>query len=195
VALDNELLDHAMRVPRDSAALLALLPWQGWGRAAMANGLRRTYRQGRRRLRACGTGQDDDAFHDWRKSAKRLQYQLELGGAASAAAKAAQRRIRTLGKTLGNAHDLAMLRPRLAAIEARLPPPASRALRTVLERTLRRLYDSALLTGLAFYHEQPAAWCKGLRDESAPRAEGNPTRARKSTSTPAPGLAPRGQSG
>jgi CHAD domain-containing protein len=73
-------------------------------------GLRRVYRRGRRRMtHAIATG-TAEAFHQWRKPAKHLFYQLEIlqFGWASGAPVLVQS-ARELAEVLGEEHDLAVL--------------------------------------------------------------------------------------
>ena len=78
---------------------------------AIAPGLARTYRRGRRRMADAYRSPSAEAFHHWRKRVRYLRFQLEtltgmwpevIGGAASA--------VDTLGETLGSHHDLVELK-------------------------------------------------------------------------------------
>jgi CHAD domain-containing protein len=105
------------------------------GCALIEPGLKRVYRQGRRRYRRAATGKGDvtRTLHDWRKRVKDLRYAAEMlerrpatTGAAAGAGKGQRRRRKAaareaarlkrlatradnLGELLGEEHDLALL--------------------------------------------------------------------------------------
>jgi CHAD domain-containing protein len=130
----------------------------------IAPGLQRVYRQGRDRMKAAYRLQTEAAFHEWRKAAKYLRYQIEalepawpevLGALASAAD--------CLAETLGEEHDCAVLGEAVAADPGLLPDDGERRLLAALvaeeQDGLRR---RARPLGQRVYAEAPAAFAARL---------------------------------
>jgi CHAD domain-containing protein len=102
--------------PLDPATLVAVfardaVAWTAevaWAAADFADGIRLTYRRGRRRARRYLDGGDAIDLHAWRTSTKRLLYQLD---AIDAGGDLSHRRegLAKLGSLLGRRHDLAEL--------------------------------------------------------------------------------------
>ena len=85
------------------------------------------------------TGKDAD-FHEWRKKAKRLLYQLELTQAGTGRRRArALKRVGTLQDNLGADHDGVMVEGQLRLKRRMLPLPSSarRVLRLLAKRKAR----------------------------------------------------------
>ncbi|MBT8198603.1 MAG: CHAD domain-containing protein, partial [Acidimicrobiia bacterium] len=80
------------------------------GFGLISPGLRRVYRRGRRRMAHAIADGTAEAFHQWRKPAKHLFYQLEIlqFGCASEAPVLVQP-AKELAEVLGEEHDLAVL--------------------------------------------------------------------------------------
>jgi CHAD domain-containing protein len=78
--------------------------------AEISPGLRRTYRRGRRRMGRALDRPTDEAFHEWRKEVKHLQYQMEslrpIDPLASGGVIAS---LASLGEVLGTEHDHTVL--------------------------------------------------------------------------------------
>jgi CHAD domain-containing protein len=123
---------------------------------ALAPGLRRIYREGRRRYarvkreHACNA----EDVHDWRKRVKSLHYALDmLGGASVKGARGATRRAERLGDLLGEEHDLWLL----AAYVEQHPDAfgedtsAYETLLKLTERRRERLRERALELGARLY--------------------------------------------
>ncbi|WP_462323064.1 CHAD domain-containing protein [Halochromatium sp.] len=80
----------------------------GW--ALIGPGLRKTYKRGYRAMHAAYAEPSVTAFHEWRKRAKYLRYQLRLVRAGwPRVLKAMHREVKDLGDLLGDDHDLAVL--------------------------------------------------------------------------------------
>lgn len=130
-------------------------------------GLRRLYRQGRRRGRRARRVQSSLALHQWRKRAKDLRYVTEMlhDEAAKRKRKRLQRiarRADRLGETLGEEHDLALL-----AEQVRLHRDAFRgekATRKALERAIaqrrERLRARAWRLGERLYRHKPTRFVR-----------------------------------
>lgn len=130
----------------------------------IAPGLRRTYRQGRARMRGAYELGTEAAFHRWRKSAKYLRYQIEalqpawpegLGSLAGAADR--------LAETLGEEHDCAVLGEYAAADPSLVPDEGERRLLAALVAEERdRLRRAARPLGDRVYAEAPPAFLARL---------------------------------
>jgi CHAD domain-containing protein len=158
--------DEALRVAGASAAVMAVLPWEGWDWASVSPGLSRTYRRCVRLMHGCAARRENAAFHEWRKRVKDLQYQLEFATFTWNDLKSVQRRVRELGQLLGEIHDLAVLRDRIQGLASRLEAPPAQLVRA-LDRQLSRDKDRALLRGLGLFHPAPRDWLKSIRPKSA----------------------------
>jgi CHAD domain-containing protein len=125
---------------------------------ALAPGLRRIYREGRRRYgrvkRRRARPQD---LHDWRKRVKALYYALDmLGGANAKATRRLTRRAERLGEALGEEHDLWMLAGYVEAHpEALGDSDSARVLLKLVERRRERLLERALAAGARVYADRP----------------------------------------
>jgi CHAD domain-containing protein len=127
---------------------------------AIAPGLERIYREGRRRHTRVERRQGRDAqdAHDWRKRVKGLYYALDmLGGAKSKGAREAAKRADRLGDLLGEEHDLWMLCTYIEEHTHALgaDPGAERTLLKLAERRRARLRRRALKLGARLYKRKP----------------------------------------
>lgn len=142
----------------------------------LAPGLRRIYKEGRKRYahvkherrRAAAHSEhvpSDQAMHDWRKRVKSLYYALDmLGGKRAKGARKATRRADRLGDLLGEEHDLWMLS---VYAEEHLDAfgEDSRArddLLELIERRRQLLRNRALKLGARLYKRSPARFTKRL---------------------------------
>jgi CHAD domain-containing protein len=142
----------------------------------LAPGLRRIYKEGRKRYARAKQEQreadldsehvpSDQAMHDWRKRVKSLYYVLDmLGGKRAKGARKATRRADRLGDLLGEEHDLWML-----GVYAEEHTDAfgedSRAREDLLElivRRRKRLRKRALKLGARLYRRSPARFTRRL---------------------------------
>jgi CHAD domain-containing protein len=127
--------------------------------AAIEEGLRRTYRRGRRRMAgALDEGSEVD-FHEWRKAVKALRYQLEtLSTAWPEVVGAMAGTADELGEILGTEHDLAVLG---ATIEERHPACRDALLeRVTLAR--RSLQAASRSLGERVFAEEPTAFVQRI---------------------------------
>jgi CHAD domain-containing protein len=133
----------------------------------LAPGLRRIYREGRRRHarvkdepKTCA--QD---LHDWRKRVKSLYYALDmLGGKRAKRARKATMRANRLGDLLGQEHDLWMLGAYVEEHPDALggDPGAADALLGRIERGRRRLRKRALGLGARLYRRGPGEFTRRI---------------------------------
>jgi CHAD domain-containing protein len=174
-----------------------VLQWRLADRPGMAvaePGLRRIYRQGRRRyLRAALAGGDRTrAMHEWRKRVKDLRHAAEIldrsppgggqharhgrlgrrgertrGRAGRQAARIHRlaRRADALGELLGEDHDLAVLAERVRTDTALvLGRGARKTLLQLIARRRRQLRRRALRQGERIYRRRPKAFVAWVRD-------------------------------
>lgn len=118
---------------------LPLDPWP-----VLRSGLERVYRKGRKALDVAQARGSDHSLHEVRKQVKYLGAALEIlqPAAPRAVAKLVQR-ADAVAQTLGDDHDLAMLRRRLGHADRELIAWANRRRRKLQKRALknaRRLY-------------------------------------------------------
>lgn len=134
------------------------------GFAAVSPGLRRTYRQGRDRMRTAFEANDPVAFHLWRKSAKYLRYQLEAFEPAwpevlEPMARATDR----LAETLGDEHDFTVLGSSVASDPGLAPDEAERGLLLALVAEEQgRLRERARPLAELVYAEPPSGFVRRL---------------------------------
>ncbi len=135
----------------------------------LAPGLRRVYREGRRRYARVKRERARKAedLHEWRKRVKSLYYALDmLGGASAKGTRGVTRRAERLGDMLGEEHDLWML-----AVYAEEHPDAFGAedsarevLLELTERRRKRLRKRALAAGARLYGDRPGTFTRHVGD-------------------------------
>ncbi|MCA9291611.1 MAG: CHAD domain-containing protein [Phycisphaerales bacterium] len=141
---------------------------------AAYDGLRRSYRDGRRVLGLAMQDPDAEDFHDWRKDVKSLWYQVALFRplAPRAVARVHDESGR-LGWTLGHEHDLTTLRR--AVTDGSMPALDDRAFVVLVDAIDRRRTADrrlALRLGRTLYDARPREFIAALRaDEPEPSAE------------------------
>jgi len=135
---------------------------KGWN--AIALGVRRTYRNGRRRyLEARHNGKAED-FHEWRKRVKDLTYQAGmLCKVCPGKMVAIEKELKRLGETLGDDHDLVMLTECEAMNRfTGRDEKAAHALGALADTRQQQLRSRALTIGGRLYAEKPSVFCKRL---------------------------------
>jgi CHAD domain-containing protein len=128
----------------------------------LAPGLKRIYREGRRRYRRVRRERNAEQLHDWRKRVKSLYYALDMlgGSTATKRARRATRRAEDLGDLLGEEHDLWMLHAYLEQHPGTLEEDRSahEQLLKLIERRRRRLRKRALKLGARLYRRKARAF-------------------------------------
>lgn len=124
--------------------------WQpdiaGW--EPIATGLRATYRRGRRAMDTARKGRATDDLHEWRKQTKYLWHQLQiLTPLAPGPVGALADEFHHLADYLGDEHDLAVLRERLAA--SAMP---------LIRKRSEELQNKAFALGERLYADKPKAF-------------------------------------
>ena len=132
---------------------------------AIESGLVRTYKRGRKGLATAYAEATDEAFHEWRKRIKYHWYHMRLLCGAWKPALAARRDlVDQLASTLGEDHDLAVMRQTLchSANEFR-NTPTRRKLLGLVDRRRAELHAGAQPLGERLFAESPKAFGKRLR--------------------------------
>lgn len=135
----------------------------GW--SALGPGVRRVYRAGRKVFAEARRSPSDERLHEWRKQAKYLWHQIEMmEPIAPAQLHRLGRQLHRLSDHLGNDHDLAILKQRLARARARVPRTAVEAVSRLIERRRKELRAKALRLGEQLYRRRPRVFSRKLRD-------------------------------
>lgn len=128
---------------------------------AIEPALLRTYRRGRKAMKAAKGG-DEDAIHEWRKRVKDLWHELRLLSAAwPGPLKAASKEAHQLSELLGGHHDLAVLREDLG--QRNLGQLETQTLAAAIDRRQQELAGEALALGRRLYAERPKQFSRRLR--------------------------------
>jgi CYTH domain-containing protein/CHAD domain-containing protein len=124
--------------------------------------LTRTYRRGRRAMKAAAKRRCEEDFHEWRKRAKDLWYELRLLSPAwSGPLEATSEEAHTLTDLLGDHHDLAVLREDLR--QRNLGEGKTVALEAAIGRRQEELASEAFTLGKRLYAERPKDFSRRLR--------------------------------
>jgi len=142
------------------------------GSVFVETGLQHTYRRGRQRLKIIETigieNATDDLWHEIRKWAKALGYQLRLLRKIwPPAIRVWAEALDELTEILGEDHDLALLRQRIVQLpfessDTEEAVDARQRLLRVIERRRRRLKTGGLRGALMIYVEKPARFVDRL---------------------------------
>ena len=142
-----------------------LLPLEGDGWELFGPGLHRTYRRGRRRLRAVGEEASVTNLHELRKRVKDLWYQLRLiRDADKHMLEPLADHAHDLSDHLGDDHDLALLHEQVQRRPAAFSDPADQ--RHLLEQIAQRrgeLQFAAISLGERIYDGKPKKFTKRLK--------------------------------
>lgn len=130
------LLDEASRLIR----LIELQTLDGLTGREVRDAYIRTYRAGRKRMKACLDDPDPALLHAWRRPVKELYYQsLALHRVPGMTRRI--RRARRLGRWLGRDHDWQLIIERLPAAGKRIKPERNRLRRRIF-KVARKLYSA-----------------------------------------------------
>ena len=134
-------------------------PLHTGGFEAIAHGLERTYRNGRRAIRRALDEPSAENYHAWRKRVKDHWYHVRLiGRVCGDALSFYQQDLKDLETYLGDDHNLAVLRQRVAG-ENDL-----QFFWSAVENDQSTLRSSAVLLGQTIYHDNPAVFIRQLRN-------------------------------
>jgi CHAD domain-containing protein len=137
---------------------------EGSGWDALAPGLRRTYRDGRRALAEVRDDPSAPNVHEWRKRAKDAWYHVRLlEDAAPSVLGPLEERFHDLSDALGDAHDLVVIADRLRASPERFGGEDEvGAACDVADHRRRKLERRAVRLGSRLYAERPRAYVDRL---------------------------------
>lgn len=126
----------------------------------LAKEIKRSYRKGRKALRAYQQEPGPEAFHAWRKRAKELWYHLRitenyLPGAFAKVISQCDK----IGELAGNAHDLTVLHETLATRKTRAQ---TALLLGEIDMRMPGLYRDAVENGVRLYAEKPRDFAKRM---------------------------------
>jgi CYTH domain-containing protein/CHAD domain-containing protein len=143
---------------------LAGWPFEHSGFAAVAPGLERAYRRGRRAYRQAASEPSAENLHDWRKRVKDLWYSLQLlEDADPKRMKKLATTAHDLSELLGDDHDLVVLEERAVASSGDFPDSASpMLLRVMSERRRGELQARAFSIGKPFYKQPPSRFVRDV---------------------------------
>jgi CHAD domain-containing protein len=160
----NLAADEEAVIEQLEAGLASIRQWplEGDSWRMIGGAVRRTYRRGRRAMRAAESEPSEEDLHRWRKRGKDLWYGLTLlNGAWSAPLRAAAEEAHRLTELLGDHHDLALLRADLR--ERRLGEEETHSLEAAIDTRQSELAGEAFDLGRRLYAERPKAFERRLR--------------------------------
>jgi CHAD domain-containing protein len=143
-------------------ARIGMWPALGDSFDTIADGLLRTYRNGRRAMDNSGM---PDELHEWRKRVKEHWYHAQLlRNVWPTMMKAWASVLEDLSHALGDHHDLFVLRQIVAHAPAEFGRPRSvLTLLNAIESRQRQLEEEAREIGRLIFAERPGAWMARLR--------------------------------
>ncbi|PWU11759.1 MAG: hypothetical protein C5B50_22775 [Verrucomicrobia bacterium] len=162
---NKKSIGRVVRILRDVEKKSDRLKVGGNGWSTLAPGVKRAYAEGQHAFRVAQRDAAPENFHQWRKRAKDLWYQVTLLRRLwPEQMEALAHELEELGECLGDDHDLAVMQQALGDKQ-----PTSDASARELE-TLKGLIDerqhelrvAALALGSRFYAEKPSAFCNRL---------------------------------
>lgn len=134
---------------------------KGW--KAIGPGLRRIYCNGRVASETAHREPSEENFHEWRKRAKDLWYQLHLLCPARPNRLGDRvERLAQLGDLLGDGHDLFMLKEFVR--EKFLQSQHAETLKELIGSRQKKLHSKALKLGGRFYRQKPNEFCGRIED-------------------------------
>ena len=164
-AVGEDLAARLDEVARQLSSAREQLPeWEGVdGARLLRRGLRRTYRDGRRALRVARVTRAAADIHRWRKRVKDLWYHAQLMEEAwPAVMKCHSAVLHDLSRLLGEHHDLAELRTRVATQRRRFGPRTAPRIEAIVNRRREEIEATVFTLGALVHAESPRAWSNRL---------------------------------
>ncbi len=163
--VDSSAARQARKIAREVRAVIAGLPLDGGDFRIVARGLGSNYRKARKAFSHAFDDGTGEAFHEWRKLVQRHWRHLQLLGEAS------PKRIRplirlasALSETLGNDHDLEVLRKLVKAERASLGHSEDvKAYLALCRRRQKELREEARRRGRKLFRLKPRAFTARIR--------------------------------
>jgi CHAD domain-containing protein len=137
-------------------------PMDNMDLSAALNGIVASVRRGKRAFDQASANPRPENFHEWRKRAKDLRYQLGLLGKAWPAVFAAyEESARDLEQHLGDDHNLAVLRDTVLQSPDRFGADEQlQALMPLIDAYQQELREQAEILGRRLYADKPKQWRK-----------------------------------
>lgn len=159
--VDTAAVLHALT---EAIARTPAWKFDGDGFDALAPGLRRIYRRGRKAMRKACKDPSPACLHEWRKRVKDLWHATQVVRRAEPKRlKAVSRRAHELADLLGDLHDLDVLRDYVHSHPQLFDDEASRlALLAVIDRRARSLRKQALRLGRKVYKRSPKKFVRRI---------------------------------
>jgi CHAD domain-containing protein len=124
--------------------------------------VRKTYKRGRKALKAAIEKTSTKNLHTFRKRAKELWYQLRiLRPLAPAVFRELNDELKTIGQYLGQVHDLAFVAERLSSIRS-ARKHGDRILNALIDSREKELERAAIALGERFYAERPRQFARRI---------------------------------
>lgn len=157
---DGGIRRQALSALREAEDGPATWPLGGRSFDTLRPGLFRVYRQGRTRMKAALASPSPDRYHDWRKRAKYLGYQLRiLEPACPAVLGRTRKTLHDMTALLGEAHDLSELEVAVRGFEAPFSNgPQVELLAELVAGRCAVLHPRARTLGERVYAEEPQAF-------------------------------------
>ena len=138
------------------------------GLAALERAIRGSYRRARRAMKAAIRNGTAHAFHEWRKGANYLRYQMEaLSGATGPLIAELVESLELLSEVLGDDHDLADLLDALGSAPIVVPA----GLPMLIEERSRSLRNHAIALGFQIFAEKPREFTRFFAAQSRPQPD------------------------
>ncbi|MGI8603096.1 MAG: CHAD domain-containing protein [Verrucomicrobiales bacterium] len=156
----------ARKIARELAKFLERAtkwPFESMRSEDLAESLERLYRKGRTASRVAASHPNMENFHEWRKRVKDFWYSVRLLKLAwPGMMEALASELKRLSDLLGEDHDLAVLRERLATNSAAARAEDFFLLRKVIDQRQGELQRSAIALGKRLYLESPSAFAQRI---------------------------------
>ncbi len=160
---DGGAVDLVVRKLENARGRTARWTFETDGFAALAPGLHRIYRRGRRAMRKAGRDPTTENLRELRKRVKDLWHALQIvRPAAPKATEKLAKRAHRLSDLLGDDHDLAVLRDYVLAHAELLEDATRAALVALIDRRRRALQRDGLRLAKQVYKRPPKRFVRGL---------------------------------
>ena len=159
----GEAVRSVERLLRQASKEVDYLKVDGKGWNALCPGVKAAYSKGQEGYQTVLKDPSSENFHDWRKHAKDLWYQVMLLRPLwPEQMDAMAQELETLTEYVGDDHDLAILSQTLEEHLGEANQHELEILKRSIERRQDELRASALALGSRFYAEKPSAFCDRL---------------------------------
>ena len=161
--VDRRVVQRVERTLRAAGKGMTCLDLKKKGWKAMDSGIQSSYARGRQAYREVLEDASSENFHEWRKRAKALWYQVRmLRSIWSEEMDTTAAELKSLGEDLGNEHDLVMLRQEVGKQREQDDSREVETVKALINQRQQELRVKALALGERFYAEKPSAFCARL---------------------------------